>query len=64
MADDLDALRTDICEGKLDSWKAIHERYNELWSRYPEDKLNHAVHCLCDVMGVKVMTPALFRPCT
>lgn len=57
MADDLDALRTDICEGKLDSWKAIHERYNELWSRYPEDKLNHAVHCLCDVMGVKVMTP-------
>lgn len=57
MADDLDALRTDICEGKLDSWKAIHERYNELWSRYPEDKLNHAVHCLCDVMGVKVITP-------
>ncbi|MBQ3238468.1 MAG: DUF4954 family protein [Bacteroidaceae bacterium] len=57
MADDLDALRTDICEGKLDSWKAIHERYNELWSRYPEDKLDHAVHCLCDVMGVKVMTP-------
>ena len=57
MADDLDALRNDICEGKLDSWKAIHERYNELWSRYPEDKLNHAVHCLCDVMGVKVMTP-------
>lgn len=57
MADDLDALRTDICEGKLDSWKAIHGRYNELWSRYPEDKLNHAVHCLCDVMGVKVMTP-------
>lgn len=57
MADDLDALRTDICEGKLDSWKAIHERYNELWSRYPEDKLNHAAHCLCDVMGVKVMTP-------
>lgn len=57
MADDLDALRTDICEGKLDSWKAIHGRYNELWSRYPEDKLDHAVHCLCDVMGVKVMTP-------
>lgn len=57
MVDDLDALRTDICEGKLDSWKAIHGRYNELWSRYPEDKLNHAVHCLCDVMGVKVMTP-------
>lgn len=57
MADDLDALRNDICEGKLDSWKAIHGRYNELWSRYPEDKLNHAVHCLCDVMGVKVMTP-------
>lgn len=57
MADDLDALRTDICEGKLDSWKAIHERYNELWSRYPEDKLNHAVHCFCDVMGVKVLTP-------
>lgn len=58
---DLDALRADIREGRLDSWSAIHERYDELWSRYPSDKLRHAVACLCRVLGVEVMTPALWQ---
>ncbi len=58
---DLDALRADIREGRLDSWSAIHERYDELWSRYPSDKLHHAVACLCRVLGVEVMTPALWQ---
>ena len=57
MADDLNALRSDIREGRLDSWDAIHKRYNELWTRYADDKLNHAIHCLCDVMGTNEMTP-------
>ena len=58
---DLDVLRADIREGRLDSWSAIHERYDELWSRYPSDKLHHAVACLCRVLGVEVMTPALWQ---
>lgn len=58
---DLDGLRADIREGRLDSWSAIHERYDELWSRYPSDKLHHAVACLCRVLGVEVMTPALWQ---
>lgn len=58
---DLDALRADIREGRLDSWSAIHERYDELWSRYPSDKLRHAVACLCRVLGVEVMTPTLWQ---
>lgn len=58
---DLDALRADIREGRLDSWSAIHERYDELWSRYPSDKLRHAVACLCRVLGIEVMTPALWQ---
>lgn len=49
---DLETLRHDICCGKLDSWNAIHHRYDMLWKRYPTDKLRHALHALCEVLGV------------
>ena len=39
---DLDQLRADIRNGKLDSWEAIHNRYDEIWERYTVDKLRHA----------------------
>lgn len=39
---DVDRLRTDIREGRLNSWKEIHKRYNDIWKRYPHDKLGHA----------------------
>ena len=42
MTTDFDHLRTDICEGRLTTWKQIHKRYNEIWRRYPMDKLRHA----------------------
>ena len=60
MTSDLDRLRTDIREGKLDSWKAIHRRYNEIWKRYPTDKLRHAYLSLCFVLGTGKMTPELW----
>ncbi|MBO7584921.1 MAG: DUF4954 family protein [Bacteroidales bacterium] len=39
---DVDQLRKDITDGVLASWDEIHNRYNEIWKRYPEDKLRHA----------------------
>lgn len=49
---DVNELRKDICNGKLDSWDDIHERYNEIWKRYPDDKLRHAYLCLRFVLRV------------
>ena len=60
MTKDLDAIRQDIRSGVLDSWEAIHNRYNELWERYPTDKLRHALRALCTVMETEVMTDDLW----
>ena len=32
-------------------WNARHNRYNELWKRYPTDKLNHSLHALRTALG-------------
>lgn len=39
---DVDELRADIGAGRLDSWDAVHARYDELRRRYPEEKQRHA----------------------
>ena len=51
MTTDFDRIRTDIREGKLNTWKEIHRRYNDVWRRYPLDKLRHAYLSLCFVLG-------------
>lgn len=53
---DVDALRADIGAGALDSWKAIHERYDCIWERYLMDKFNHAYACYCELHGLEKMT--------
>ena len=60
MTADVDALRRDICNGTLDTWSAIHNRYNELWKRYPTDKLHHAMEALCHALGTDAMNGALW----
>ena len=60
MSADLDELRQDICNGTLDSWSAIHDRYDALWRRYPTDKLRHALYALCTVLGTETMTDELW----
>ena len=57
---DIDILRQDICNGTLDTWEAIHHRYDELWKRYPTDKLCHALNALCLMMDTDAMTPELW----
>jgi len=46
-APDLNKLRSDIGNDKLNTWDDIHNRYNELWAKYKLDKQKHAYACLC-----------------
>ncbi|MBQ9400176.1 MAG: DUF4954 family protein [Bacteroidales bacterium] len=55
-AGEFDRIRADIRDGKLKSWKDIHKRYNDIWRRYPADKLRHAYLSLCYVFGLGSMT--------
>jgi hypothetical protein len=59
--DDLDKLRADIGSDKLDSWKAIHTRYDNLWVKYAEDKQKHAFATLLEVLGTDHITPATWK---
>jgi hypothetical protein len=59
-AADVDALRADIRAGRLDSWDAIHARYDELWERYPADKQRHACATLLALHGADALTPDLW----
>ena len=45
--DDLQQLITDVENGVLDSWDAIHGRFNALWDAYPAAKRQHAYQLLC-----------------
>ena len=58
MTSDFDRLRSDISTGKLNSWKEIHKRYNDIWKRYPLDKLRHAYLSLCYVLKTDKIGPA------
>lgn len=55
---EMDRLRADIRDGRLKSWKDIHACYDELWERYPADKLRHAVQCLAALPGFEALSAA------
>ncbi|MBC8384842.1 MAG: DUF4954 family protein [Candidatus Cloacimonetes bacterium] len=48
---EVEQLRQDIGSGKLTSWNAIHDRYDELWNAYPLQKQKHAYAVLCEIIG-------------
>jgi hypothetical protein len=58
---DAAALRTDIGSGKLPSWRDIHGRLDELWSRYPREKQKHAFAVLCETLGTEKPSKAQWR---
>jgi len=58
---DLDALKEDVKAGRLDSWDAVHRRYDELWQKYPADKQRHAMATLLAVEGADSLTPRLWH---
>ena len=47
---DLDQLISQIEKGEINSWKEIHERYDQWWEAYPEQCRRHAYHTLCDLL--------------
>ena len=49
---DVDQLRADINSGVLETWEAIHERYDQLWRAYGLTKQRHAYATLCDLYEV------------
>ncbi len=51
-AGDVDQLRADIRAAKLDTWSAIHQRYDALWHAYPAAKQRHAFATLLALLGV------------
>ena len=53
-AEEVDRLRTDIGEGKLATWEAIHDRYDQLWQAYPLEKQRHAFAVLRDYYDGKL----------
>ena len=61
MTTEFDRLRADIRSGKLADWKDIHKRYNDIWRRYPVDKLRHAYLSLCWLLGVDKMDATLWQ---
>jgi hypothetical protein len=55
-ASDVDKLRSDIGNEKLKNWDDIHQRYDELWDRYPLDKQKHAYASLCLLYDVSFIS--------
>jgi carbonic anhydrase/acetyltransferase-like protein (isoleucine patch superfamily) len=53
---DLDRLRLDIGESRLDNWEDIHLRYDDLWERYPLDKQKHAFATLLEILRTDKLT--------
>ena len=57
-SDDLDLLRSDIGSGRLNNWKDVHNRYDELWVKYSLDKQKHAFATLSELTGKEELTQA------
>ncbi len=53
---DLDKIRDDIRDKKLNSWKDIHKRYDRLWNDYTIYKYKHAYAVLCEILNSNVLS--------
>ena len=60
---DMEQLIADVENGVLDSWDAIHERFNALWAAYPAQREAHAYGVLCTLYGVDHIDDALWQRC-
>jgi len=58
---DMDSLIADVENGTLRSWADIHQRMEQLWGTYYEQKrLAHAYHVLCLLAGVDTIDADLW----
>lgn len=60
---DMEQLIADVENGVLDSWDAIHERFNALWAAYPAQREAHAYGVLCTLYGVDHIDDVLWQRC-
>ena len=54
-------LLEDIKAGRLSSWEAIHQRYDEMWRAYPRQKQAHGLACLMELLGVRKLTAEMWN---
>ena len=61
--EDVDQLRADINNGVLNNWNEIHQRYDELWTRYQAEKTRHAYFSLMFLYKdeTDVLTDAMWK---
>ncbi len=53
-AADVDLIRKKIREGKIKSWDALHNVYSQYGSKYPQQKLLHALASLREICGMNL----------
>jgi hypothetical protein len=49
---DVEQLKRDIKNGKIQSWQQLHEVYKKLGERYSTDKLSHAYTSLLEILNI------------
>ncbi|HOF00313.1 MAG TPA: DUF4954 family protein [Spirochaetota bacterium] len=52
--EDLEDIKKDIKNDKLTNWDEIHERYNDLWKKYPKDKLRFSIYAFETILDKNV----------
>lgn len=58
---DMEQLIADVESGVLDSWNAVHGRFDALWAAYPARRQAHAYGVLCRLAGVEKLDDALWQ---
>ena len=58
---DMEKLITDVENGTLDSWDAIHARFDALWNGYPAQREAHAYGVLCELANVDQLDETLWQ---
>ncbi len=55
----IEAIKT----GRLDSWQAIHQYYDQQWEEYPKQKWSHGIHSLLLLYQISIdeLTPARIK---
>ncbi len=58
---DMEQLIADVENGAIDSWDAVHSRFNTLWGTYPAQRQAHAYGVLCRLAGVEKLDEGLWQ---
>ena len=60
---DVENLKQEIKSGTIQSWQQLHDKYKELGTAYPLNKLTHAYTSLLEILNItpKQFTPEIFK---